>query len=65
MADKTGLELIGAMFVAATLMVVTVGGFVVHAYHGPQVQADGILHLAELPALVSPASAADVTPAHR
>jgi hypothetical protein len=49
MADKTALELIGAMLFAATLFVIVAGGFAVHAYRGPQVQADTLLHLAELP----------------
>jgi hypothetical protein len=50
MADKTALELIGAMLFAATVFVIVAGGFAVHAYRGPQVEADALLHLAELPA---------------
>jgi hypothetical protein len=63
MADKTALELIGAMFFAATLFVVVAGGFAVHAYRGPQIQADAMLHLAELP--VSPADLVAATPSAR
>jgi hypothetical protein len=62
MADKGALELIGAMLCAATLFVVTIGGFVVSSQIGTADHAANGVRLAQLPAagLISDAHAADV-----
>jgi hypothetical protein len=50
MADKGALELIGAMLCAATLFVVTIGGFVVSSQMGQVDEVANSMRLAQLPA---------------
>lgn len=52
MADKGALELIGAMLCAATLLVVSIGGFVVSSQiRNPVDEASNGLRLAQFPAV--------------
>ena len=61
MADKTGLELIGAMLCAATVFVVAVAGYVVHVNVALQEQTGEAVQVAQLPAAPSQAQAIAVS----